>query len=87
VGADRRGVVRLIVRQGMRVVLMGGAIGLAISLAFTRVLGSILYGVSATDLVAFGGAVLGLTVVAAVANLIPALRASRVDPVAALRAE
>ncbi len=87
VGADRAGVVKLILRQGMGVVLIGVAIGLAASLALTRVLGAILYGISATDIVAFVVAAGVLALVAIVANLIPALRASRVDPIAALRSE
>lgn len=87
VGADRNGVVRLVLRQGMRVVLIGAAVGVAVSLVSTRVLGAILYGVSATDAAAFGGAILAIAGVALVANLVPALRASRVDPIAALRSE
>jgi ABC-type antimicrobial peptide transport system permease subunit len=85
IGADRARVVRMVVRQGMRLILVGAALGLAISLASTRVLSSLLYGVSATDVSAYAGAALALGLVGMLANLIPALRASRVNPTTALR--
>jgi len=86
-GADPDSVVGLVIRGGMRLVVWGTAIGLVIALAITRVVERFLYGVSATDPVTFLGVPLVLLTVAAVAAYVPARRASRVDPVAALRSE
>ena len=85
VGADRARVVGMVFRQGMRTVAIGAVIGLAISLALTRALGALLYGIGATDAVAFSGAAVALLLAAGTANLLPAWRAARVDPVTALR--
>jgi ABC-type antimicrobial peptide transport system permease subunit len=86
-GAQTGNVRRLIVRQGMSLALIGSAIGLGIAFATTRLLKSVLYGVEATDPMTFVGVTLLLAAVALLACWIPALRASRVDPMVALRAE
>ncbi len=85
VGADRARVVRMVFRQGMRTVAIGAAIGLGISLVLTRALGALLYGIGAADAIAYTSAVVALLLAAGMANLLPAWRVARVDPVAALR--
>jgi predicted permease len=84
-GAAVRDVVRLVVGQGMRMALLGVALGLAGALAMTRVLASLLLGVGPTDLVTFVGVPSLLVVVALLACYIPARRAARVNPLVALR--
>jgi predicted permease len=86
-GAQVRDVLRLIVTQGMRMVLIGLALGLAGALALTRLLASLLFGVGATDPVTFVGVAVLLLAVAFAACYVPARRAARVDPLAALRRE
>lgn len=86
-GAQRRDIIAMIVKQGMLLTLIGLVIGFLGALAATRVLSSVLFEVSTTDLATFATALLVLTVVALVACLIPARRATRVDPVIALRYE
>jgi putative ABC transport system permease protein len=86
-GADSRQVVRMVVVEGMRIVAIAVAIGLAASLAVTRLLQSQLFGVGPTDAVTFSVVTLLLSIVAIFACYIPARRASRVDPTVALRAE
>jgi macrolide transport system ATP-binding/permease protein len=86
-GARTGNVQRLILRQGMTLAIIGSAIGLAIALVATRLLKSLLYGVDAMDLTTFAGVTLLLALVALLACWIPAVRASRVDPMVALRAE
>jgi ABC-type antimicrobial peptide transport system permease subunit len=86
-GARPRDVVALFVGQGARLTLVGLAAGTLLALASTRALTSLLFGVGATDIPTFGGAALGLAVVAILATLAPAWRASAVDPVEALRYE
>ena len=84
-GAQRRGVLWLVVEQGLRPVVLGIVLGLGISVATLRVLKSLLYDVSATDPLTLSGVALGVIAVAIAAAMIPARRATRIDPLAALR--
>jgi predicted permease len=86
-GAQAGNVRRLILRQGMTLALIGSIIGLGIAFGATRLLKSVLYGVDATDPTTFAAVTVLLVTVALLACWIPALRASRVDPMVALRAE
>jgi putative ABC transport system permease protein len=86
-GAKRSQIVRMVVVQGLKAVLAGVAIGIAGAFALTRFLSSQLYGVTATDAQTFGAASLFLILVALLACYLPAHRASRVDPITALRHE
>ena len=86
-GAQRKDVLHLILGQGAKITLLGVAIGLAATLALARLMASLLYGVSATDLVTYAGFTMLLTIVALSASFIPALRATRIDPVLALRCQ
>jgi putative ABC transport system permease protein len=84
-GARPRNVIADVLGQGLRLAGVGVAIGLVLALAATRLLSSMLYGTSATDVATFASVSLLLVVVAVAASLVPALRASRVDPLVALR--
>jgi predicted permease len=86
-GATPSGVIALIVRQGSRPVVVGMALGLAGAFALTRALEGMLFGVTASDPLTFAGGTVALSAVAVVACLVPALRASRIDPLMALRHE
>ncbi len=86
-GAQASDVLRLVIGQGMKLTLIGLALGLVVSAALTRLMKSLLYGVSVTDPLTFIVVSLLLTVVALLAALVPARRATRVDPVIALRHE
>jgi ABC-type antimicrobial peptide transport system permease subunit len=86
-GAQTGNVRRLILRQGMTLALIGSVIGLVIAFVATRLLKSVLYGVDAMDPTTFIGVTFLLATVALLACWIPARRASRVDPMVALRAE
>jgi predicted lysophospholipase L1 biosynthesis ABC-type transport system permease subunit len=86
-GAERSHVLRTVVGEGLRFTLSGVVLGVAGGLAVTRVLQGFLFGVSAFDPVAFLGAATLLAVVAVAASLGPARRATRVDPIVALRNE
>jgi putative ABC transport system permease protein len=86
-GAQRSDVLRLVLGHGMRVALLGVAIGMAAALGLTRLMASQLYGVSAKDPLTFVGVAALLTLVALAACYIPARRAMRVDPIVALRYE
>jgi ABC-type antimicrobial peptide transport system permease subunit len=86
VGATPRSVAAMVVRQAMTWTIAGVAIGIGLALVLTRFLESFLYGVSPTDPWTFAGVTLLLALVACVAALAPAVRASRLDPLAALRA-
>jgi putative ABC transport system permease protein len=86
-GARRLDVLRLVVRQGLALAGIGIAVGLAGAFALTRLLTGLLYGVNATDPLTFAGVTGLLAAVAAAASFLPAWRATRVDPVIALRCE
>ena len=86
-GAQMKDVLKLVVRQAMILAMIGVAVGLAGAFTLTRLISSLLYDVSVTDPVTFGLISLLLVSVALVACLIPARRATRVDPVIALRYE
>jgi putative ABC transport system permease protein len=84
-GASPRGVLLLVVEQGLRPVVLGVVLGLGASIATLRVLKSLLYDVSANDPLTLGGVALAVIAVAVSAAMIPARRATRIDPLAALR--
>ncbi len=86
-GADRRDVSRMVLRQGMILAGIGVVVGLVAAAGLTRLMSSMLFGVEATDPVTFGVVAAMLTAVALVASYLPALRASRTDPLEALRFE
>jgi putative ABC transport system permease protein len=86
-GADRIGVLRLVMGQGVRLTLAGIGIGIVFSLAITRFLATLLFNVSSTDPLTLGGMAALLLMVALLACWIPARRATRVDPLVALRCE
>jgi putative ABC transport system permease protein len=86
-GAQTRDVLWLIVRQGLGLTLIGVALGLGAALALTSVIQNLLFGVSATDPATFAGIALLLLIVACVASFISARRATKVDPLVALRHE
>jgi len=86
-GADPKGVLRMVMRRGLLLALSGIAAGLVISLAAAPQIAPLLYRVSPADPISIAGAALFLIVVAAIASLIPALRATRIDPILALHEE
>jgi putative ABC transport system permease protein len=86
-GATLRDIGRLVIVQGMKPTLAGIGVGLIAALALGRVATSLIYGVSSRDLVTFVAGTMLLIVVSFAASLIPALRATRVDPLAVLRDE
>jgi predicted permease len=86
-GARRLDVVRMVVGQGLRLTLIGIGVGIAAALAGSRVLSNQLFGVTFADPVTFGSVIVVLTAIALAASYIPARRASRVDPMVALRYE
>jgi len=86
-GAQRGDVLKLIVRQGMTLALIGVGVGFVISLALTRLIADLLFGVSASDPITLAMFTILLALVALLANFIPARRAAMVDPMVALRYE
>jgi ABC-type antimicrobial peptide transport system permease subunit len=86
-GADRRDVLWLVMGDALRLVLIGAALGIPAALAASRLVASQLFGISATDPGAIVAATLALLAVAALAVYFPARRATRVDPLVALRCE
>ena len=86
-GARRPDVLALVVKQGMALVLLGIAAGILLSLGMTRLISGMLFGITATDPLTFAGVAALLASVAFLANYLPARRASKVDPMVALRYE
>jgi ABC-type antimicrobial peptide transport system permease subunit len=86
-GAERRKVLSLVLGQGLKLAAVGTTIGLLASLGVMRLLSSLLYGVKPTDPLAFAGSAAVVIFVAATASYFPARRATKVDPMVALRYE
>jgi predicted permease len=86
-GAPRERMLAMVIREGIALVVLGTVVGVAAALAMTRLAASLLFGVKATDVVSFAAAVLCLLAVALLASYLPARRATRVDPLVALRYE
>ena len=87
IGAQRRDILKLILNQGIRVALVGVAVGVLAGLGLTRFMASLLFGINASDWLTFTSVALVLVLVAAVASSVPALRAAKIDPLTALRYE
>jgi putative ABC transport system permease protein len=86
-GAERRRILTMVLRQGMELAVAGIVLGLVGAFALTRVMGGLLFNVSTMDGATFSVVPLALALTAAMAIVIPAMRATRVDPVVALREE
>jgi putative ABC transport system permease protein len=86
-GAERHRILLMVLRQGMELTVAGAILGVIGAAALTRVMASLLFGVSTTDLTTFTAVPVILVATAMIASYIPALRATRVDPVVALREE
>jgi putative ABC transport system permease protein len=86
-GAQRRDVLKLVVAQGMTLALIGAGVGLGAALALTQLMRSMLFEVSATDPLTYAALAALLSVVAMLACYLPARRATKVDPMVALRCE
>jgi putative ABC transport system permease protein len=86
-GAQPADIFRILVGEGLRFAVIGVAVGLITTLVLTRLLASFLYGVSASDPLIFSSVALLMTAISAAASFFPARRATRVDPVVALRHE
>jgi putative ABC transport system permease protein len=86
-GAERGRILGMVLRQGMELTAVGIVLGLAGAALLTRAMANLLFGVSSTDLATFSAVPVVLVATAAIASYIPALRATRVDPVTALRDE
>ena len=86
-GAGRRDIAVLVLGNATRLIAWGAGLGLIGALALTRLLTTFVYGVRPTDPLTFAGAIALLAAVSLVASYVPARRAARVDPIAALRSE
>lgn len=86
-GATRRGVLLMIVREGLTLTLVGLTVGLLAAIGMGRLLSNLLYGVSPTDPLVFGGAIIVLGAAALIASYLPARRATKLQPAAALRTD
>jgi putative ABC transport system permease protein len=86
-GAERAGILRMVLAQGAGLAVVGVAVGLVASLGLTRLIAGLLFGITATDPATLVSISALLVAVAVVASLVPARRATRVDPMIALRAE
>ena len=86
-GADEARLMGLILRRGVILAVIGLVVGVTGSLGLTRLMESLLYGVQPGDMATFAGMLIVLTLVAAIAGYLPARRASRIDPMTALRSE
>ena len=86
-GAQSDGILKLVMKQSLQLAAIGVGIGLGAAFALSRLIQSLLFGVGALDPVTFIGTPLLLAAVALVASNVPALRATRVDPITALRYE
>ena len=84
-GAARRNILEMILRQGLRLALTGAAIGLIVALLVSRLIATLLYGVRPTDPLTFAGVAVLFLLVALLACYLPARRATKVDPMIALR--
>jgi ABC-type antimicrobial peptide transport system permease subunit len=86
-GAQRRDVISDVMGEGLKLAAWGVGAGIVLALAGTRLLRSLLFGTSPTDTLTFAAVATLLVIIAGLASLVPALRASRVDPLVALREE
>ena len=86
-GAQRGNILEMVLRRGLGLAAAGAGLGVAGALVVSHLMAGLLYGVSPTDLQTFAGVTVILTAVAVAASLIPALRATRLDPITILRAE
>ena len=86
-GAARSDVLKMVMRHALVLVVIGWAIGMAGAFALTRLMASLLFGVSSTDVTTFAVVSALLTAVTLLASFVPALRATRIDPITALRYE
>jgi ABC-type antimicrobial peptide transport system permease subunit len=86
-GAQRSNVLKLVIWQGFKLVLVGVAVGLAAAFVLTRVMESLLFGISATDPATFVAIPVVLVAAATLASYLPARRATKIDPIVALRYE
>src|SRR4030095_4413784 len=86
-GATRQNVARLVLREGLVLAVIGAVIGLGIAFGLSRLIVSLLFDVKPTDLLTFGGSTVVLFICALLASYLPARRATKVDPLVALRYE